>query len=405
MPSRIAYLINQYPKISHTFIRREILALERQGCVILRIALQGWDAELADDTDVQERHQSQYVMQAGLLAVLWATLRTMLTRPWKFLAAFTLAIKMSRDSQRALPYHFAYLAEACRILPWLNAFGATHVHAHFGTNSAEVVMLVNALGGPAYSFTVHGQDELLFGGVTEKVRRAAFVVAISNFGRSQFYRRIPHAYWHKVHIVHCGLEPSYLALPETPLTPNHRLICVGRLSHEKGQLLLIEAAHILSSRGIQFDLLLAGDGEMRAEVEDLIKHYNLTGQIRITGWISSNQVREEIISARGLVLPSFTEGLPVVIMEAMALRRPVLATYVGGIPELVVHKQSGWLFPAGSVEELAAAMQDCLSRPIDELQDMGNAGYDRVMERHSIETEAAKLAELFKNSGDGNITA
>ncbi len=396
--SRIAYLINQYPKISHTFIRREILALERQGFVILRIALQGWDAELADETDIQERLNCQYVMQAGLLAILGATLRTLVTTPRKFISALALAIKMSHGSERPLPYHLVYLAEACRILSWVNTFQATHLHAHFGTNSAEVVMLVTVLGGPPYSFTVHGQDELLFGGIVEKVRRAAFVVAISNFGRSQFYRRIPHAYWHKVNIVHCGLEPSYHSLPLTSPTPGSRLICVGRLSREKGQLLLIEALHILSNKGIQFDLVLAGDGEMRAEIESLIHRYNLTKQVRITGWISSNQVREEIIAARGLVLPSFTEGLPVVIMEAMALRRPVLATYVGGIPELVIHNQTGWLFPAGSVEDLAAAIADFFSRSADELQNMGDAGYVRVMELHSIDTEVAKLGTLFRHS-------
>lgn len=395
---KIAYLINQYPKVSHTFIRREILALERQGWHVLRIALQGWDDALADEVDVQERMRCKYVMRSGLLPILGAMLRALFANPWKFLSALALAHKMSRESQRALPYHLIYLAEACRILPWLNTFGASHVHAHFGTNSAEIAMLVNALGGPSYSFTVHGQDELLFGGNIEKVSRAAFVVAISNFGRSQLYRRISHKYWHKIHIVHCGLEPSYLALPPTPLPSNLRLICVGRLSIEKGQLLLIEAAHLLFSRGIRFELVLAGDGEMRAEVESLIHRYHLTRQVRITGWISSNQVREEIIAARGLVLPSFTEGLPVVIMEAMALRRPVLATYVGGIPELVIHNQTGWLFPAGSVEELAAAIAELFSKPLDELQNMGNAGYTLVTQRHAVDTEAAKLGTLFRRS-------
>lgn len=401
---KIAYLINQYPKVSHTFIRREILALEHQGWHVLRIAMQGWDDVLADEVDVKERVRCKYVMQGGLFPVLVAMLRALFAKPWKFLPALALAVQMSRNSERALPYHLVYLAEACRILPWLKTFGAAHIHAHFGTNSAEIAMLVNALGGPSYSFTVHGQDELLFGGNTEKVRRAAFVVAISNFGRSQLYRRIPHSYWHKIHIIHCGLEPAYLTLSPAPLPDNSRLICVGRLSIEKGQLLLIEAAHLLSSKGLRFELVLAGDGEMRADVEDLIRRYNLTRQVRITGWISSNQVREEIMLARGLVLPSFTEGLPVVIMEAMALRRPVLATYVGGIPELVIHNQTGWLFPAGAVEELAAAIQDWLSKPVNELQEMGNTGYNRVAQRHAIDTEAAKLAELFKNFGYPNTT-
>ena len=398
MSSRIAYVINQYPKVSHTFIRREILALERQGFDILRIALRGWDAELVDEEDQRERTHTRYVLQEGAFPLLLAMLRTLLTSPGRFFSALVLASRMGRGAERSLPYHLAYLAEACRILPWLKAFGATHVHAHFSTNSAEVVMLVNALGGPSYSFTVHGQVELYFGGLGEKARRAAFVVAISSFGRSQLYHRIEHVHWHKVKVVHCGLEPKFHMVEPIPPAATPRLVCVGRLSKEKGQLLLIESAHQLAGKGISFELVLAGDGEMRAEVESLIAWYGLAGQVRITGWISSNQVREEILAARGLVLPSFSEGLPVVIMEAMALHRPVLATYVGGIPELVQQGENGWLFPAGSIDELTAAMEDCLLKSPNELKKMGDAGYLRVIERHSIDTEISKLAKLFRGT-------
>lgn len=396
MPSRIAYVVNQYPKVSHTFIRREILALERQGFDVLRIALRGWDAELVDEEDRRERERTQYVLQEGVFPLLWAVLRTLLAAPSHFFFALVLSIRMAQGAERALLYHLVYFAEACRILPWLKSFGATHVHAHFSTNSAEVVMLANALGGPPYSFTVHGQAELQFGGLGEMARRAAFVVAISSFGRSQIYQRVGHAHWHKVKVVHCGLEPAFHLVEQTLPATIPRLVCVGRLSKEKGQLLLIEAAHRLAENGIGLDLVLAGDGEMRTEIEGLIARYGLANQIRITGWISSNQVREEILAARGLVLPSFSEGLPVVIMEAMALRRPVLATYVGGIPELVLPGENGWLFPAGSIADLAAAMENCLLKSPEELQKIGDAGHLRILERHSIDTEAAKLANLFR---------
>ena len=143
--------------------------------------------------------------------------------------------------------------------------------------------------------------------------------------------------------------------------------------------------------------MLAGDGEMREQIEALIAQYQLQAQVRITGWISSDQVRAEILAARAMVLPSWSpEGLPVVIMEAMALRRPVLTTYVAGIPELVRQGENGWLFPAGDVDELAAALADCLAQPADVLQRMGEAAYQRVLERHDIDTEATKLAHLFR---------
>lgn len=405
MSSRIAYFINQYPKVTHSFIRREILALERQGFEILRIALRGWDSELVDEVDRQERTRTRYVLREGLPALLWSVLRTLLTAPGRFLAALGLAIRMGWRAERPLPYHLAYLAEACRMLPWLKSFGAAHVHAHFGTNSAEVVMLAHALGGPSYSFTVHGPTEFdkpKFLGIAEKVRRSAFVVAISSYGRSQLYRWVEHTQWPKVKVVHCGVEPAFHEGTPVPPAAAPRLVCVGRLCGEKGQLLLVEAAYRLAQKGVPFELVLAGDGEMRPQVEAMIARHGLGGRVRITGWISSDQVRREILSARALVLPSFAEGLPVVLMEAMALRRPVLTTYVGGIPELVLPGVNGWLFPAGDADRLVAAMEDALTRSDDELRAMGEAGRSRVLERHDMDTEAAKLAALFREVVDGS---
>jgi colanic acid/amylovoran biosynthesis glycosyltransferase len=394
---RIAYFINQYPKVSHSFIRREILALERQGFEVQRIALRGWQGALPDEEDRQEQKITRYVLRQGLWGLLLPTLRTMLRSPVRFVAALTLAGKMARDSDRSWPYHLVYVAEACRILEWSVELDVERIHAHFGTNSAEVAMLTRALGGPPYSFTVHGPDEFLRPmGMEEKIRRSAFVVAISSFGRSQLYLRSGHRDWPKIKVVHCGLDKSFYEV-DSPATPtSQRLICVGRLCEAKGQLLLIEAAATLAGKGVSFELVLAGDGPTRGEIEKLVDKYGLGERVRITGWISGGEVRREILAARALVLPSFAEGLPVVIMEAMALRRPVLSTYVAGIPELVRPGEDGWLFPAGSVEELASAMQDCLSRPLEDLERLGDAGRRRVLARHSVDTEAGKLAQLFR---------
>jgi len=222
------------------------------------------------------------------------------------------------------------------------------------------------------------------------------VAAISAYGRSQLFRWVDHAHWSKVKVVHCGLEQAFHNVPAVAVPSAPRLVCVGRLCEQKGQLLLLEAARILAARGVAFEIVLAGDGEMREQIEALIAQYQLQAQVRITGWISSDQVRAEILAARAMVLPSFAEGLPVVIMEAMALRRPVLTTYVAGIPELVRQGENGWLFPAGDVDELAAALADCLAQPADVLQRMGEAAYQRVLERHDIDTEATKLAHLFR---------
>jgi colanic acid/amylovoran biosynthesis glycosyltransferase len=396
---KIAYFINHYPKVSHSFIRREILALERQGFEIQRIALHGWSDPLPDAEDLQERDRTRYVLRHGAWVLLPALFRTLLRSPVRFFEALYLALRMAKATDHRYAYHLAYLGEACQIRPWLTAFGARLVHAHFSNNSTEVAMLIHALGGPPYSFTVHGPHDFEApAGLDEKIHRAAFVVAISDFGRSQLYVRSRYTDWPKIHVIHCGLEEAFydVTLPPVPSAP--RLVCIGRLCESKGQLLLIQAAADLAAKSIAFELVLAGDGPMRAEIESLIRKHGLADRIRITGWISSNEVREEILGARALVLPSFAEGLPVVIMEAMALRRPVLVTYVAGIPELVRNGEDGWLFPAGSVDELARAMEDCLLKSPEELQKLGDAAHTRVVARHSIDIEASKLNKLFRST-------
>jgi colanic acid/amylovoran biosynthesis glycosyltransferase len=401
---KIAYFINHYPKVSHSFIRREILALERQGFDVQRIALRGWDGPLPDEEDKLEQDRTRYVLRRGAWALLLPTLRVLVNSPRRFLRAVRLASRMASQSTRPHSYHFIYVAEACQILPWLAAFGAQQVHAHFGTNSAAVAMLAHVLGGPPYSFTVHGPEEFMESmGLEDKIRLCAFVVAVSSFGRSQLYLRSRFEDWPKIKVVHCGLEQAFYEVAPIPPPDTPRLVCVGRLCVEKGQFLLLEAATRLAANGVLFELVLAGDGPLRSEFEAQIEKYGLKDRVRITGWISSNAVRDEILAARALVLPTFAEGLPVVIMEAMALRRPVLATYVAGIPELVRSGVEGWLIPAGCIDSLTTAMEDCLTRLPAELQKIGDAGYNRVIVRHSIDTEAAKLAQCFLSAtGTGN---
>jgi len=392
---RIAYFINQYPKVSHSFIRREILALEPLGFDIARYALRGWADALVDPLDEQERTKTRYVLQQGVVRLLIATLTAVVTRPIRFLRALTLTLQLARQSDRPLPYHLIYLAEACVVLQWTQRDHIQHLHAHFGSNSTQIVMLVQALGGPSYSFTAHGPEEFdkpQSLGLTKKINMAKFVVGISSFGRSQLFRWTPWQQWNKIRVVHCGLETGFhdIASVAPPAAP--RLVCVGRLCEQKGQLLLLEAANQLHQAGVDFHLVLAGDGEMRAEIESRIRAYKLTSQVEITGWISSAEVRNQLLAARAMVLPSFAEGLPVVIMEAMALRRPVISTYVAGIPELVLPGENGWLVAAGDVDALCSAMCDALQTPTTILAEMGDRAYQRVLSRHDIHTEAHKLA-------------
>jgi glycosyltransferase involved in cell wall biosynthesis len=404
---KIAYLVTQYPKISHSFIRREIHALERKGFDVLRLSVRGWEAGLVDAADLEERGRTRYILKAGLLRLLIASARQALLSPARFLSALGLAVRMARGAERPLPYHLVYLMEACWAVPEIRRHGAQHLHAHFGTNSAEVAMLIHELGGIPYSFTAHGPDEFDTPksiGLGEKIRRCAFAVAVSSYGRSQMLRWVGQEHWSKVKVVHCGLERSFHDVPPVPVPETPRLVCVGRLSAQKGQLLLVDAAAQLARSGLAFDLVLAGDGEMRPEIEASIARHGLERRVRITGWIDGEQVRREMQAARALVLPSFAEGLPVVIMEAMALRRPVITTYVAGIPELVVPEENGWLVPAGSVAELVQAMKSCLSTPLAAMDDMGDQARNRVLLRHDIDREALKLADLFQESAAVAVT-
>ncbi len=397
-PLRVAYLVNQYPAGSHTFIRREIHALESQGIVVQRIALRGWDTDLIDPQDLAERTLTQYVLVRGVRGLLSALVRTALVSPRRLLKAARLAWLMSRESDRPLAVHLAYLAEACVIRRWTSAQGALHLHAHFATNPAELAMLAHELDGPPYSFTAHGSDIMdrpAQIGLQHTVRHAAFVVAVCSFGRSQFFKWVPHGLWDRVRVVRCGLDPEYGKTASPATQRSRRLLCIGRLSKEKGQLLLVQAAQLVTAAGIEFELALAGDGPMRAEIEEQILRLGLAARVRITGWLDSAAIERELGLARALVVPSLSEGLPVVIMEAMAARRPVIAPYLAGIPELVRNGSNGWLFPAGDVVALAAAMQACLAADDNELRLRGDTARTDVLGAHDVNAETHKLAQLF----------
>lgn len=397
--TRVAYLVNQYPKVSHSFIRREIEAVEAHGVAVERIALRGWDEPLVDERDIAERRRTTYLLQGGLLPLLSATAAVAVKRPRAFAAALGSALRMSFRSTNALPYHLVYLAHACRILQILRERPVSHLHAHFGTNPAEVALLLRLLGGPPFSFTIHGADEADDGKYLHfdsKVNKASFVVAVSAYTRAQLLRHVAPADWAKVQIVHCGLEEDSFSKNEPVEAPV--FVCVGRLSPEKGHLVLLDAFASLVSRHPDARLTFAGDGPLRPMIESRIASLGLANHIRITGWIDSATVREEIRSARVLVQPSFQEGLPVVIMEAMAQCRPVISTYVGGIPELVLPGETGWLVPAGDAVALAAAMERSLTLSRDQLSQMGEAGYRRVQDRHALDVEAEKLVGRFRQS-------
>ena len=401
MSLTIAYLINQYPKVSHSFIRREIIGVEAVGIRVKRFSLRSCSTELVDEADKLELERVRVVLAVGVVSLLFRLLRIAVTRPIRFLQALWLTLRLGWCSERGVLRHLAYLAEACILLRWFSDSDVAHVHAHFGTNSTTVAMLCRAIGGPPYSFTVHGPEEfdkVKAIALVEKVERAAFVVTVSCFGKSQLYRWCEQGQWSKIHVVHCGVDDAFLAQPSIAVEAEPRLVCVGRLCEAKRHLLLLEAVGQLATEGLQFKLVLVGDGPLRAEIETLSARLGLQNYVEVLGWASNSEVRQHILASRAMVLPSFAEGLPVVLMEALALGRPVISTYVAGIPELVEPGVCGWLVPSGSIEALTAAIRAALQLPVEKLEQMGRAGAERVAQRHDAAIEASKLAALFESS-------
>ncbi len=398
---RVAYLVNRYPRNSHSFIRREIQALEELGVEVVRISHQPLDEELASPADRAELERTRILLGAGAAAHAAALVREALASPVRLARGVRLALALGRRSDRGVLRHLIYLAEACVLRGWLQREAVQHVHAHFGTNSTTVALLCHALGGPPFSFTVHGPEEFdkpEFLRLGLKIEHAAFAVAISSYGRAQLCRWARFEDWPKIEVVHCGLDRDLLEAPFAPIPSAPRLVCVARLSEQKGHMLLVEAAAALQAQGVPFEITLIGDGPLRQALQARVRAAGLAERIRFAGWMSGDEVRRTIQASRAMVLPSFAEGLPVVLMEALALGRPVVTTAIAGTPELVEPGLTGWLVPAGSVEALVPALRDALEAPPARLEAMGRAGAARVRQRHDALQEARKLAALFARS-------
>ncbi|MDT8857322.1 glycosyltransferase [Paracoccaceae bacterium Fryx2] len=397
---QIAYLVNTYPRASHSFIRREIRALERLGLTVHRFAMRSDRAALVDPEDLDEDARTEHVLETPPLRLASSALGWMTRGPGRTWGALRLALACGVRGGGRLR-HLVYLAEAAHVARRCEALGIIHLHAHFGTNSATVAMLAHALGGPRYSFTTHGPEEFdapVALSLGEKARRAAFCVLVSSFGRSQMCRWVTPDLWPRLHVVHCGIQPARFPEPAAFPADGPRLVAIGRLAPQKGFALLVEALALAAPRHPGLHLTLVGDGGLRPTLEAAISAAGLGAQVTLAGWQDEAGVRAALAQAHALVLPSFAEGLPVVVMEAMASGRPVIATAIAGLPELVLPGKTGWLVPAGDAAALAGAIDALAATLPDRLAAMGRAARARAFQRHDIDREAAKLAALFTAS-------
>ena len=392
---RIAYLSSEYPCVSQTFIRREITGLEQMDFSILRIGIRAGDV-LVDQDDIAEAEKTRYLVNDDVLRLTRLLLRGLLLAGRRIFRAAGATLTLSRASDRGILRHAAYLIESLILRAVLEEEKVQHLHVHFGNNAAALALICRLAGGPTYSVTIHGPDEFdapIGFSLGLKAAHASFLIAITNYCAAQIKRWVPYRDWGKVHVVHCTVDESWFA-PRSRTQPSKDIVCVGRLVANKAQILLVDAFSDAVRQGIEGNLILVGDGEMREEIESRARDLGVSDRIEITGWLSSSEIRQIFQRSRGLALASFAEGLPVVIMEAMATGIPVVSTRITGIPELVIEGETGWLVTAGDQEELTAALVRLTTASDEVVREMGEKSRERAFERHSS-TQLTLLADHF----------
>lgn len=399
----IAYLTGDYPKISHTFILREVESLRAHGLKVVTCSIRKPPAgEFKGEEELNARAQTFYVIAAASnpVRVLAAHAGFLLRAPGRWFSSLALALRSRPPGLKALLWQIFYFVEAGVLAQHLRAQGVGHLHNHFGNSSCTVAMLASTLSGIPFSFTEHGPAiffEAERWALDKKIARARFVVAISHFCRSQLMLFSDPGDWQKITIVHCGVQAEAYGRKVRGAF-GKRVIFVGRLDPVKGASLLIEAMARVVPDHPDARLTLVGDGPARVLAEKKVAQLGLEHVVTFAGFQSQGAVAALLDESDMLVLPSFAEGVPVVLMEAMASRIPVIATRVAGVPELVADGVVGYTIPPGDVATLAERIGRLMKSP-ELAAMMGQAGRQLVKSDFNIEKEGAWLAEIFRNGG------
>jgi glycosyltransferase involved in cell wall biosynthesis len=404
-PFRLAYLTGVYPLASHTFIQREISALRALGSEIAITSIRQPDAvELIGPEEEAALAETFYVLAAAKnpLRLLLDHGRLFFESPGRWMKALGLAFRTNRPGAKGFLWQFFYFLEAGVLARHLTKQRISHLHNHFADSSASVAMLASSLADIPYSFTMHGPTEFFAPEswhLGEKVARASLVVCISHFARSQMMLFSDPAHWPKLRIVHCGVIPERYAAEPAPDGEAMKLLFVGRLDPVKGLRVLLDAFEAARAKAPGISLTVIGDGPDRPWVEENARRI---GGIEVLGYRSQSEVAETLGRSDVLVLPSFAEGVPVALMEAMAAGRAVIATRVGGVAELVGDGISGRLVAPGNAAELAEVVVEMAASRETRLK-MGAAGQAKVRAEFDIRREAVWLKALFEGRGGGAL--
>lgn len=396
---RIAYLTGEYPKVSHTFIQREVAALRAHGAEVLTCTVRrARPADVVAD-QLEEQANTFGILEAARAPhrLIGAHLDALRRAPGRWFSALRLALRTRPPGLKALLYQLFYFAEAGVLARHLRREGVTHLHNHFGNSSCSVAMLTNEISGIPFSFTEHGPAiffEPMLWRIDEKIARATYVISISHFCRSQLMLFSDQQHWPKISIVHCGVQPAqYGRVPRTRF--GKRVLFVGRLDPVKGGPLLLDAFAAISAAHLDATLTVVGDGPARASLEARSSTLGIAAAVTFAGYRTQAEVAAMLEEADMLVLPSFAEGVPVVLMEAMASHIPVIGSRVAGISELVEDGVSGFLTPPGDLKTLTDRLDRLLSDP-DLCKRMGQSGRAAVAGGFDIEKEAHWLLQILR---------
>ncbi|MBE9476541.1 MAG: glycosyltransferase family 4 protein [Proteobacteria bacterium] len=402
----IAYLTGEYPAVSHTFILREVEALRALGADVITCSIRKTDPDQHRGKAEKDAFRTTFYVLARAknpLNFIRDHVSMLLKSPSRYMKAFGLALKTRSPGLKSFFYQCFYFAEAVVLAQHLLKNNASHIHNHFGDSSCTVTMLASMMAEIPFSFTMHGPTEffeidLWF--LEEKVARAAFVACISHFCRSQVMAFSNSAHWEKIRIVHCGVNPSLYS--KSSKNFGKKLLFVGRLASVKGVPVLIDAFANILQKHPDARLTLIGDGPDRPAIEALISKHGLDENICITGYLSQLEVAERLSQSDIFILPSFAEGVPVVLMEAMASGLPVITTRIAGIPELVKDGKSGFVVPPSDTKGLEMRMLDLLDDP-SMCERMGKVGRKKVRSEYESSHEASALLKLINASENTDL--
>jgi len=404
---RVAYVASRYPAISHTFILREVEALLARGAEVRTFSIRAVDpSQVLSEADHRAVATTTPILpprRVDLLRAAWTGLR----HAGATAATVRHGLASAAPGLKAKLWQVFYVAEALLLFGHLRATGIRHVHAHFANVGADVARHCARFASLAtgerwtWSFTMHGSTEFnnvdRFG-LAAKVRDAELVVCISDFTRSQLQALVPAAHWDRMHVVHCGIDGTRFdpgGRAERDPGPGLHVLTVGRLDPVKGQPVLLEAARLLRDRGVDVHVSIVGDGPARGDLERITALLGIADHVTFVGAVGQDEIRAWYDKADLFCLPSFQEGIPVVLMEAMACELPVVSSWVMGIPELVEHGVSGALVQPGRADLLADAIADLAADP-ERRRAMGRAAREKVLAEFEIGANAARLAELLE---------